>query len=903
VRPPATIGVLAAVTGGFYFGSLITGINRAVREAGGRVCAVQTLVPNRYSSSEDSLRPLPFTSRAGWSRIDGFVSIATAVDEPYLAAAAAAGKPLALVSQRPEWLHCPWVAPDNHGGIRDAVTHLLEHGHRRIGFLGNLEQGDLTERYQAYCATLRRHGIEPDPTLFFPAQDNLISGGIAAGPGVLEAGTSMTALVAGTDGNAVGLMRVLREAGRSVPGDLAVIGFDDTDEASQTDPPLTSVDVHLDRLGELAAALVLRQLDGETVTPDLHVSTCTLSVRSSCGCGPAGPRGNRPAPPSARTQVTVRPPRTPVSLHTEPGAEAGAEVGAEAARRRLTDRLQVILLPLADMPAPTRRRFTEGVEALVTLFDGEVDTAAGAELLRQATAALGALASRPDALLRVVDVVRGYVDDLAELPVDDLTDLPADTVGRRARLDRTLLELTLALTTQEFRDHAAFGVRFHSYLSSQYDVTAALLESQDDPSTLRWMGWTQIRHAYLARWVDGNHLELVGTHGPEPESLLGTVLPAPEFPPTAFLDRATEHRDEVVHFVDVRTEQSPWGVLVAVGPVDVWSLDGREAFNHWAAQLGIALHQQRQREELTTAYHRVQQLAENLRVSEERYALAARTSHDVLWDWDLAQGTILSSGRSGSALGGDPGDRVTTPLQWLGLVHPEDQAALVGAVEECREGRTTLLEVEARLIQADGTYRWTLCRGLAVPGEDGLVRRLVGSVVDIDDRKRLEENLRQGAMFDQLTGLANRALFLERLQEAVEQHRRHPERRFAVLFCDLDGFKAVNDTLGHVIGDRLLAEVAARLSETVRGEDVVARLGGDEFAVLIAPTDRGDLADVVDRLQQAVSRPYLVEGREVRIGVSVGAADGEVGYTSAEDVLRDADEEMYRAKFRHRQSS
>jgi len=166
-----------------------------------------------------------------------------------------------------------------------------------------------------------------------------------------------------------------------------------------------------------------------------------------------------------------------------------------------------------------------------------------------------------------------------------------------------------------------------------------------------------------------------------------------------------------------------------------------------------------------------------------------------------------------------------------------------------------------------------------------------------DELRSSEERLRYSTLHDTLTGLPNRDLLADRLEQALTLARRRPEHHFAVLFLDLDHFKVINDSLGHHVGDLLLIEVAARLRTCVRPGDTVARLGGDEFIVLLTDLARPEDVDpVTERIQEAFDSRFNVAGHEVQASVSVGVAAGELSYTRAEELLRDADTAMYRAK-------
>jgi diguanylate cyclase (GGDEF)-like protein/PAS domain S-box-containing protein len=168
---------------------------------------------------------------------------------------------------------------------------------------------------------------------------------------------------------------------------------------------------------------------------------------------------------------------------------------------------------------------------------------------------------------------------------------------------------------------------------------------------------------------------------------------------------------------------------------------------------------------------------------------------------------------------------------------------------------------------------------------------------DIRDRKQTDARLQHDAMHDPLTGLANRALFLDRLQLTMARQQRHSQLNFAVMFLDLDRFKAVNDNLGHACGDDLLIRVAARLRACFRPEDTVARFGGDEFAILIEDvTNISDVTRIAERAQHDICLPVEINGHEVFVSASIGIAFGTLDHTSPEQVLRDADYAMYQAK-------
>jgi len=299
----------------------------------------------------------------------------------------------------------------------------------------------------------------------------------------------------------------------------------------------------------------------------------------------------------------------------------------------------------------------------------------------------------------------------------------------------------------------------------------------------------------------------------------------------------------------------------------------------------------------------------HLAESEARYALAAAGSNDGLWDWNLSTNEVFYAPRWSALLGLPPDEpRLASPDRWLGRIHPDDSARFHAAFDELRAGTTEQLSIEYRILHSDGQYRWMLCRGAVSRRPDGVPGRAAGSHTDITNRKVAETQLRHDASHDVLTGLPNRALLTERIARCIARQQRDPSFRYAILFIDLDRFKVINDSLGHVVGDALLVGLADRFSACVRCTDTVAvteghvaRLGGDEFVVLLEGIAHdSDALRVADRLLADVAEPIGLAGHAVYASLSIGVAIGHAGYERVEDILRDADAALYRAKGRGR---
>jgi diguanylate cyclase (GGDEF)-like protein/PAS domain S-box-containing protein len=288
---------------------------------------------------------------------------------------------------------------------------------------------------------------------------------------------------------------------------------------------------------------------------------------------------------------------------------------------------------------------------------------------------------------------------------------------------------------------------------------------------------------------------------------------------------------------------------------------------------------------------------ERLRRSEERYALAVDGSRDALWDWTLGADQLYLSPRFSEMSGLVPEEFPRHPRELLQRVVEADRPLLDRALRAHLTGELPQLEVEFRLVHADGSLRWLHVRGCAVRAEGGRALRLAGSIGDVTAHHRAEEQLRHDAFHDALTGLPNRALFLERLQQALARQQGRSRSRCSVLLVDLDRFKLINDGLGHFVGDELLAECGARLRRCLRPGDTLARLGGDEFLVLLEEVpDEAEAQRVAGRLLAELGSPVRLRERELIPTASIGITHSRDGGRPPEVLVREADAAMYRAK-------
>jgi diguanylate cyclase (GGDEF)-like protein/PAS domain S-box-containing protein len=289
-------------------------------------------------------------------------------------------------------------------------------------------------------------------------------------------------------------------------------------------------------------------------------------------------------------------------------------------------------------------------------------------------------------------------------------------------------------------------------------------------------------------------------------------------------------------------------------------------------------------------------LATQLRTSEMRYSLSAQGANDGLWDWDLQTNRIYYSERWKSIIGLEADQVGDAPAEWLDRVHAEDRVLVDHALAAHRAGATAQFECEYRLLHKDKSYRWVLTRGMAIRDAAGRETRMAGSQTDIT----------RGKGTDPLTGLPNRVMFMDQLKATVAAAANKPTQHYAVLFLDLDRFKIVNDSLGHLVGDELLVNVAGRLESCLRGGDLlsrtadrctVSRFGGDEFVILLQGLkEPANATAVADRILTALAEPISLGENDISISTSIGIAVSSAGTESADDLLRDADTAMYHAK-------
>ncbi len=286
-----------------------------------------------------------------------------------------------------------------------------------------------------------------------------------------------------------------------------------------------------------------------------------------------------------------------------------------------------------------------------------------------------------------------------------------------------------------------------------------------------------------------------------------------------------------------------------------------------------------------------------LRVSEERLRLALAAADQAWFEVELASGRVIVSPEYPRMIGFDPATFDTDVDNWIANVHPDERASVMAAFDLCvRDGGPCKADYRRRA--GGGGWKWIRSIGkIAQWDAQGQATRMVGIHTDITQLKEHESQLEHIAHYDVLTGLPNRALLADRLRQAMAHAQRRGER-LAVVYIDLDEFKAVNDAHGHDIGDQLLIQLAERMTHALRDGDTIARLGGDEFVALL-PDLAGSGAGlaVIGRLLAAAADPVSIDGRELRISASLGVTHyPQIEDVDADHLLNQADQAMYQAK-------
>ncbi len=281
----------------------------------------------------------------------------------------------------------------------------------------------------------------------------------------------------------------------------------------------------------------------------------------------------------------------------------------------------------------------------------------------------------------------------------------------------------------------------------------------------------------------------------------------------------------------------------------------------------------------------------------ERRALALTGAGDMIWDWDVSADKVYTSPEAETLLGLKRGTLEGTAARWLDVLHPLDRDRFRAALDSVLEQRRGRLTQDFRLRTPDGHYLWFALKARPVVGSDGEVVRLVGTLTDVTEFKNAEERLLHDAVHDNLTGLPNRELFIDRLENVMAFAKVDPAIKPTVVVIDLDRFKQVNDSVGIAVGDSILLTLARRLGRLLKPQDTLARLSGDQFAlILLSERVPEKIIAFAETLRKGLRAPITFNDREIFLTASIGLTLGDGQPNRTEEVLKDAELAMYHAK-------
>jgi diguanylate cyclase (GGDEF)-like protein/PAS domain S-box-containing protein len=281
----------------------------------------------------------------------------------------------------------------------------------------------------------------------------------------------------------------------------------------------------------------------------------------------------------------------------------------------------------------------------------------------------------------------------------------------------------------------------------------------------------------------------------------------------------------------------------------------------------------------------------------ERRALALTGAGDMIWDWDVSADKVFTSPETEAALGLKHGALEGSAAKWLDVLHQADRDRFRATLDSVLEQRRGRVVQDFRMRTADGHYLWFALRARPVVGSDGEVVRLVGTISDVTEIKTAEERLLHDAVHDNLTGLPNRELFLDRLKAVLGLAKADAALRPTVLVIDVDRFKQVNDSVGMAVGDSILLTLARRLGRLIKPQDTLARLAGDQFGMIIlSERDSARITTFAETIRKTLRAPITFRDREIFLTASIGMTLGSGDAESADDVLKDAELAMYHAK-------
>lgn len=588
----APIGVFTYELGGYYFGGLLTGIHEVTRQAGIPLIIIQQSRRHRQ------------TPRFSSDTISGWVVIhPTEVDLAHLSTLSAGKAPVVITPVPVDGQNCTLVQVDNRGGMHAAVLHLIDHGHERIVYVDHGPYLWSQERYRGYVDALTERGLAIDPTLVIRMESSKSDGvdvhqqrGEHAIRSLLEQGLSCTALVAATDTCAIAAMQAFQSAGRRIPEDLAVIGFDDVSDAQYADPPLTTIRTQFEVIGRAAAEQVLAEIRGGRPAQAQVISVPTTLVhRRSCGC---------------------------TSLDSRLAGVADEIQNTKDWQKALTQQLaQVVRYPLPVDPAMPLAQVWPGAAVLVAAIDavlqGKQPSYASIE-----TAWKQAFTQTDN--LETLNTALTLLEDAAEQLLATTPD-----VSRRPAMVALLRRMRLELIRARVAHEVVPKQQLINLVQSNNAVSMALLGSSlDDAQALGWLKHTPVTWGCLALWngepaTDAEMLKIAGVYHQDatPSATMGRQVPVAAFPSLDQLPEGAQQGQELIIMSPVRSQTREWGVLVLCGWANTSLTAGMENLTILQATLlGATLDRSgaltaltEQQTTLQDAYNRERMLSQTIR--------------------------------------------------------------------------------------------------------------------------------------------------------------------------------------------------------------------------------------------------------------------------------------------------
>lgn len=572
------VGLITTFISGRFFEQIMSGIQNVAWQNQVDVLVIQG-TPEQVALTQVARQ-----------RVDGWLVLTYTSGLDLLASQ---GKPIVTISCRvPDQLF-PAVFPDNRQGIEAIMAHLLAQGHKRIAFVGDTSIGDIQERYIAYQEILKRHGLQVDPRAVIITSNPLPEQGALAARRLMAERLPCTAIVAGNDWTAIGLMRELQDHGYKVPEEVALVGFDDIPEAQITNPPLSTVRQHSDRLGETAARLLMAQIAGQPTTPEVVTIPVTFVERESSR--------QRSASPFLAWKRTAIP--------------AGASWRASLAK----ELVRVLLPALTRQADPSPSQVWPEVDRLIALLESaledEAPDSAEAETLQAIFASQPMLNASPEALVEMMRVLESGGREMVKQSAHP----EVAQQCLEALLNQLLVEIIRSYRRRQTNSQRTMS----EILRSQYNISQLLLKNP--PQQVDWLSETNVYSGCLGLWspAGGDHppvLSIAGSYRREGSPLLrlGTTLHAALFPPLDLLPSSAQRKGITTCLVlPIRTADHDWGMLAVSGPLisdDPWMEDNTvNIFEISCSFLGLALEREALLESLRHASEAEQQLNDQVR--------------------------------------------------------------------------------------------------------------------------------------------------------------------------------------------------------------------------------------------------------------------------------------------------